>query len=202
MRFFIKNELLIPSNTVIASLPISQIETIPQPPLHPNFRFNPDLQKLLSGKQLLLEDIPLPFEEVQAHYENGYVTYRKGIEHQGKRPVCARCGNKDPQWFATYPCSRCGETCLYCRHCLMMGRISECTPLIGWNGPVPDTQLPSAIKQWQGTLSKGQQEASDHVIDAIQQNKEHLVWAVCGAGKTEQVKRPPVTLANAFVRFR
>jgi len=27
--------------------------------------------------------------------------------------------------------------------------------------------------------------ASDHVTSAIQQNQEHLVWAVCGAGKTE-----------------
>jgi competence protein ComFA len=38
---------------------------------------------------------------------------------------------------------------------------------------------------WNGTLSKGQQEASNRVVDAIQQNKELLVWAVCGAGKTE-----------------
>lgn len=67
----------------------------------------------------------------------------------------------------------------------MMGRISACTALIGWNGPVPDTPLPATINQWQGTLSKGQQEASDHVMEAILQNQEHLVWAVCGAGKTE-----------------
>jgi len=67
----------------------------------------------------------------------------------------------------------------------MMGRISACTLLIGWNGSVPDTQLPVTIKHWQGTLSKGQQVASDHVNSAIQQNQEHLVWAVCGAGKTE-----------------
>jgi competence protein ComFA len=38
---------------------------------------------------------------------------------------------------------------------------------------------------WQGTLSQGQMVASDHVVEAIQQNQEHLVWAVCGAGKTE-----------------
>ncbi|MFL6560241.1 MAG: DEAD/DEAH box helicase family protein, partial [Bacillus sp. (in: firmicutes)] len=185
MRFVIKNQTLIPGSSESESLPITHIKSIPQPPLNPNFTFNHELQQLLTGKQLLLDDIPLPFEEVQAHYENGYVTYRKGIEQQGKRPKCARCGNMDLQWFATFPCSRCGETCLYCRHCIMMGRISECTPLIGWHGPVPETHLPAKIKQWQGTLSMGQQVASDHVISAIQQNQEHLVWAVCGAGKTE-----------------
>ncbi|WML24873.1 DEAD/DEAH box helicase [Neobacillus sp. OS1-33] len=186
MRFVIKNNVLIPGNNTDGnSLPISDIPSIPQPPQNPNFPHNNDLQLLLTGKQLLLEDIPFPIEEVQAHYENGYVTYRKGIYYEGKKPVCSRCGNKDPQHFASYPCSRCGETCLYCRRCIMMGRISECTPLIGWNGPVPDTILPSKIKHWQGTLSEGQQVASDHVTEAIQQNKEHLVWAVCGAGKTE-----------------
>ncbi|MEH6957049.1 DEAD/DEAH box helicase [Neobacillus drentensis] len=186
MRFVIKNNVLIPGNTTDGnSLPISDIPSIPQPPKKPNFPYNPDLQQLLTGKQLLLEDIPFPVEEVQTHYENGYVTYRKGIYYEGKKPVCSRCGNMDPQHFASYPCSRCGETCLYCRQCIMMGRISECTPLIGWNGPVPDTILPSKIKYWQGTLSEGQQVASDHVTTAIQQNQEHLVWAVCGAGKTE-----------------
>ncbi|WP_066258889.1 DEAD/DEAH box helicase [Neobacillus drentensis] len=186
MRFVIKNNVLIPgSNTDGNSLPISDIPSIPQPPQNPNFPYNNDLQLLLTGKQLLLEDIPIAFQEVQSHYENGYITYRKGIHYEGKKPVCTRCGNKDPHHFASYPCSRCGETCLYCRRCIMMGRISECTPLIGWNGPVPDTILPSKIKQWQGTLSEGQQVASDHVTTAIQQNQEHLVWAVCGAGKTE-----------------
>ncbi|WP_144554118.1 DEAD/DEAH box helicase [Bacillus sp. X1(2014)] len=185
MRFKIKNNLLIRTTTQEDSFPISKLPSIPQPPLNPTFSYNPDLQQLLSGKQLLPDDIPIPFAEIQTHYENGYITYRKGIYYEAKKPVCARCGNKEPHWFASYPCSRCGDTCLYCRHCIMMGRISACTVLIGWNGPVPDTQLPATIKHWQGTLSKGQQVASDHVTSAIQQNQEHLVWAVCGAGKTE-----------------
>lgn len=185
MRFIIKNNLLIPAAIQEDSLPISKLSSIPQPPLHPTFSYNPDLQQLLTGKQLLPEDIPFPFEEIQSHYENGYITYRSGIYYEGKKPVCARCGNKEPHWFAAYPCSRCGETCLYCRYCIMMGRISACTALIGWSGPVPDTKLPATIKHWQGTLSKGQQVASDHVTTAILHNQEHLVWAVCGAGKTE-----------------
>lgn len=187
MRFKIKeNKLIMQKFYTEDSLRISQIPTIPQPPANPDFLYNRDLQKLLTGKQLLLDDIPFPLDEIQAHYDNGYITYRKGIEYgNGKMPVCARCGNHDPQWFAAFLCSRCGETCLYCRHCLMMGRIGECTPLIGWNGPVPDTITPANIMAWQGTLSKGQQAASDKVVEAITNQNELLVWAVCGAGKTE-----------------
>ena len=185
MRFIIKDGILIREDNEEDSLPITKIPTIPQPPINPNFAYNPDLQQLLTGKQLIIDDIPFTFNEIQTHYQNGYVTYRKGIVYKGKQPICARCGNKDPHWFAAFPCSRCGESCLYCRHCLMMGRISACTPLLGWNGPVPDTVYPTMILEWQGMLSEGQTVASDHVVEAIQQNQEHLVWAVCGAGKTE-----------------
>ena len=185
MRFIQKDNLIIPSKTKENSHPISKITTIPQPPLNPAYPYNPELQQYLTGKQLLLDDLPFPYPDIQEHYQNGYLTYRKGIENRGKQTVCVRCGNKDPQWFATFPCARCGENCLYCRSCLMMGRISECTPLIGWNGPAPEIQNPVQIMAWQGTLSDGQKVASNHVVEAIQQNQEHLIWAVCGAGKTE-----------------
>jgi competence protein ComFA len=156
-----------------------------EPQINPAYEFNPELQQLLTGKQLLLEDISLPPEEIQTHYENGYVTYRKGIESNGNLPCCVRCGNKEPQWFSQFPCSRCNQTCLYCRKCLMMGRISGCSILIGWKGPAPSSKLPESILQWQGRLSEGQQQASNKVVEAIRQNEELLVWAVCGAGKTE-----------------
>ncbi|MEH7545155.1 DEAD/DEAH box helicase [Neobacillus vireti] len=185
MRFIQKDNLIIPSKIKEDSLPISQIPAIPNPPLNPAFTYNPELQQRLTGKQLLLDDLPFPLTDIQEHYQNGYLTYRKGIEKNGKQSICARCGNKDSQWFAAYPCARCGENCLYCRSCLMMGRISDCTPLIGWNGPAPEIKNPDQIMAWQGTLSEGQKLASDHVVEAIRQNQEHLVWAVCGAGKTE-----------------
>ncbi len=186
MRFILKKQQLVPVKfSEKNSLRISEIQDIPQPPLNPDFQFNRSMQLLLTGKQLLIDDIPHTLEEIHTHYQNGFVTFRKGMEYIGKKPRCSRCGNVDPQWIASYPCSRCGETCLYCRKCIMMGRISECTALIGWAGPVPETTLPTEIMTWRGTLSAGQQGASTRVAEAIQQNQEHLVWAVCGAGKTE-----------------
>ncbi|WP_413307099.1 DEAD/DEAH box helicase [Bacillus sp. 1P10SD] len=185
MRFIVKDGQLLPDLTHTESLTISKIPMIPQPPTNPLFAYNPDLQKLLCGKQLLFEDLPVQLTEIQTHYQNGYISYRKGITKNGNKLICSRCGNKDQQKFASYPCSRCGEQCHYCRHCLMMGRISECTPLIGWCGPDPVIPLPKNIMAWNGRLSPGQMTASNHVVEAILQNQEHLIWAVCGAGKTE-----------------
>jgi competence protein ComFA len=67
----------------------------------------------------------------------------------------------------------------------MMGRVSACTPLLGWKGPAPQTTLSQQVLAWNGKLSEGQKIASEEVVEAVQQNEELLVWAVCGAGKTE-----------------
>lgn len=263
MLFSIVNQLLVPNRFLERSsvsmtppLPISLLPDLPlQPPLNSDFLFDRDLQKMTAGKQLLLDDLLFSIETIHSHYENGYIAYRKGIELVKKRqPCCVRCGNADLTWFAEFPCARCGQSCSYCRRCLLMGRVSTCTPLISWIGPSPNTResmnagssspmpsslfdrnsercsspmpsllfdsnsercsspIPSSLFDcnserssspppppisrnsstttlpllaWTGTLSDGQQHASVQVIDSIEQRKELLVWAVCGAGKTE-----------------
>lgn len=168
------------------SLPISSVDTIPEPSLNENYSYNKELQQILCGKQLLFENLPHSIEELHQHYENGYISYRKGIIKTKSKIVCARCGNKDRSLFASFPCARCGEKeCTYCRKCIMMGRVSECTPLIGWCGPDSVRDLTENPLEWAGTLSPGQLVASDQVKQAVIESKELLVWAVCGAGKTE-----------------
>lgn len=187
MKFAVIKEKLVPEQlltTSSATQTITSLVEIPQPPMNLNFTFNPELQKLLLGKQLLIDEIPTSLEEIQTHYENGYITMRKGITFNKNVPKCERCGNQDPNWFATFPCYRCRETCTYCRKCIMMGRVSSCTPLYRWND-VRDLPHAHATLDWTGTLSPGQQHASNTVMESIKANKELLVWAVCGAGKTE-----------------
>ncbi|WNS75098.1 DEAD/DEAH box helicase [Bacillus sp. DTU_2020_1000418_1_SI_GHA_SEK_038] len=164
---------------------ISSIESIPHQDLYPAYRFSQELQQQLSGMQLLLDDLNDPIQVIQEHYENGYLLYRKGILTEGRKSFCQRCGNKDKHFFSTFPCARCGEECVYCRKCIMMGRVSTCTPLISWIGPVPPLECKGPPLSWDGTLSDGQQIASKRVVEAVLSDKELLVWAVCGAGKTE-----------------
>lgn len=187
MRYALVKDVLVPEPLLSESLPtmsISHFETIPHPPQNSNQLFNQELHQLLKGKQLLLEDLPYSIQEIQQHYENGYITLRKGITWIKNKPKCERCGNVDPRLFAIFPCLRCHENCTYCRKCIMMGRISTCTVLYSW---VKEEELNfnEGRLAWTGTLSPGQQAASDRVIEAINTNDELLVWAVCGAGKTE-----------------
>ncbi|WP_018665154.1 DEAD/DEAH box helicase [Heyndrickxia acidiproducens] len=143
------------------------------------------LQYHLSGRKLLETEIPFPAEWLKTCRQNGWIHEEKGISGEYPDCTCKRCGNQNPHLFAAYPCAHCGEMSIYCRNCIMMGRVSSCLPLISWTGPEPEFTPPHAPLQWAGQLSKGQQAASDAVLDALQHKKELLLWAVCGAGKTE-----------------
>lgn len=187
MKFAIIHERLVPEPLLTQPEPtcsISAIESIPQTPINHNYSFNPNLQNLLTGKQLPLDELPFSIKEIHQHYENGYLIFRKGIIIQKGKPKCERCGNNDQNWFAAYPCSRCGTSCTYCRRCLMMGRVSACTPLCSWN-IAGGFEAANSQLVWNGTLSQGQQTASTRVCEAVANGSELLVWAVCGAGKTE-----------------
>lgn len=194
MRFAVIEAKIVPDKLLpdrAKTYPISLIESIPpQQPLNSTYPYNQQLQELLCGKQLLLDELEFSLSDIQTHYENGYLIYRKGIIFTKNKAACVRCGNNDKRFFAYFPCARCGESCLYCRKCIMMGRISACTSLISWVGPCANPKLKTSpintsLLSWGGTLSKGQKAASEQVAAAINENEEFLVWAVCGAGKTE-----------------
>ncbi|WP_334110414.1 DEAD/DEAH box helicase [Anoxybacillus sp.] len=131
----------------------------------------------MAGKQLLKSGLSFPYDEKYVQVVESIVKTKKGYR-------CVRCDNEDQQLFASFPCARCGRICTYCRKCVTMGRCSECNPLVIWTGPIPSTSFSSPLK-WSGKLSPAQQLASDEVCQAIDRNDSLLVWAVCGAGKTE-----------------
>lgn len=181
MRFALVNDELVPeplAEQQSTLRPISQIPHWNTPAYNPHFSYSPELQHILAGKQLLLEELSFSTNLLHEHYQNGCIFYRKGIENDR----CERCGNSSS--FGQFPCARCKQDCRYCRRCLMMGRVSECTPLVSWSGPIPAAQTPP-VMTWSGTLSPPQQDASQRVIESMTKREELLVWAVCGAGKTE-----------------
>ncbi|EPZ37578.1 Transcription-repair-coupling factor [Anoxybacillus ayderensis] len=142
-----------------------------------HFFFSGVIRLYMAGKQLLKSGLSFPYDEKYVQVVESIVKTKKGYR-------CVRCDNEDQQLFASFPCARCGRICTYCRKCVTMGRCSECNPLVIWTGPIPSTSFSSPLK-WSGKLSPAQQLASDEVCHAIDRNDSLLVWAVCGAGKTE-----------------
>ncbi|MBC2017583.1 DEAD/DEAH box helicase [Listeria seeligeri] len=100
---------------------------------------------------------------------------------------CFRCGNTNPVLFGEMDCAFCGqETCAYCRNCIVMGRVNSCQSLY-YRKTSTLSETKSALLNWDGTLSKGQQKASNAVVDSLEQGRNMLLWAVAGSGKTEMM---------------
>ncbi|MBY6037066.1 DEAD/DEAH box helicase [Fictibacillus nanhaiensis] len=193
MRFvslFLNNRLTVVPEILVKDgdvnpVPFSELSEIEPHPLNPSFHYDQNLQQILYGKMLLLDEIPSDLHIIQDHYENGYVRYNPGLLKKKYGWQCSRCQNEKEHLFASFSCFRCkSEKCVYCRNCIMMGRVSMCTPLLSWTGPEVRYRNKNEMA-WRGELSAGQQVASDRFAQEIGNSGELLIWAVCGAGKTE-----------------
>ncbi|KRN43151.1 DEAD/DEAH box helicase [Fructilactobacillus fructivorans] len=94
-------------------------------------------------------------------------------------------------------CNRCGFNCektkcklpneiFYCPNCIEMGRIDTSMKLV----TVPETNdfmIPSEILTWKGNLTSFQRDCASKIITSVQHQRNHLLWAVTGAGKTEML---------------
>ena len=105
--------------------------------------------------------------------------------------TCNRCGSGGP--FASTPCAHCGRrSCSLCLQCRSMGPARECVPLylvaahdrsslhLGAVAEGVDLEMPHP-------LTDAQKQAAYMLRDWYvgHSAREVLVWAVCGAGKTE-----------------
>lgn len=104
-------------------------------------------------------------------------------KHHG-RWQCLRCGNQEQRLFYRYDCENCQHTCCYCRACVSFGMMTTCTNI---KVDKQEFSLQAVEYGWQGKLSQQQQEASQAVKGWIETGITGMVYAVCGAGKTEMM---------------
>lgn len=164
---------------------ISRLDDFDNCPLDPTYAYSIRLQNFLQGKFLLISECPFSLKLLHDHYLHGYVHYHKAIVQKNRMYVCKRCGNREQRLFATFDCARCLDSCVYCRKCIRMGRVSECIVLLSWAGPVFPAKKYAQPLKWKSDLTREQEKASRAVIAAVENKRNLLIWAVCGAGKTE-----------------
>ncbi len=139
------------------------------------------VEEFLIGRIWLRNFVPFPKELVDRAIQIGAISVSLGIT---KEKQCVRCLEKSSQKIVSFFCAACQKTCFYCRHCIKMGRISSCTELITWAHP-STIPLQNHSFSWNGQLTPQQERASQQVQKSLLQKNDHLVYAVCGAGKTE-----------------
>ncbi|MFC4403524.1 DEAD/DEAH box helicase [Gracilibacillus xinjiangensis] len=149
----------------------------------------------LSGKLLLRNEINLPEYTIQQLLHSKQLTTIPAITKHLFHYQCNRCTTTKPQHFALIPCARCHTSHPYCRNCLRTGRVLFCEKLYLWAGDEPAWQEQKKPCHWEGSLTKYQLQAADAIQQAVTATgQELLIWAVCGAGKTEMLF-PGITTA-------
>lgn len=108
--------------------------------------------------------------------------------------MCNRCGNQTQSLIGKIDCKRCDRTHSYCKKCIQMGRVLECTPMYQWIGPQFTYPPQMNACNWDGTLTNAQQRAADRATQSVIEKSNLLIWGVCGAGKTEMLF-PAITKA-------
>ena len=98
--------------------------------------------------------------------------------------TCNRCLNDESLYFGSFEYQL--EVITYCRKCLDFGMVSNETKLYR---TAPTQQIPSEAgmlnKDFQ--LSFLQAQASDFSKEILNKQQVGIIWAVCGAGKTEMM---------------
>ncbi len=127
---------------------------------------------------------------------SGRVRQMPGVQRGAfGRLRCPRCGETDRA--RAWDCAVCGEErCWVCEACRSLGPVRSCTVL--YAAPVDTAAAPAvhggsaSLGEADGvvllapTLTPAQKKASDALVSFVRGSREDaLVWAVCGAGKTE-----------------
>lgn len=151
---------------------------------------------------------------LQVLYLTGSARLMPGISYTANGGlVCNRCGQDKA--IIRVGCPDCGEECYQCEECLSMGASRTCTPLWAFPGDCAQVvvgkhasaenhlELEKVTKdaseitiagpgkliraQLSFPLTQAQRAAAKQVLETVvsEQGLRVLVWAACGAGKTE-----------------
>ncbi|EHG12678.1 DEAD/DEAH box helicase [Streptococcus intermedius] len=109
------------------------------------------------------------------------------IEKKGKL-WCNRCGqvvNKEKQQLPI--------GAYYCRPCVRLGRVRSDEKLYYF----PQAEFPKTnVLKWEGRLTDYQDKVSQGLVEAVAKQKNSLVHAVTGAGKTEMIYQVVAQVIN------
>lgn len=146
-----------------------------------------DIARRYDGKLLLEEEYDLPYEIFVQLVKHKILSPVTPILKTISTVKCMRCHNEKRYLFAMIDCAQCETRHLYCRNCIHMGRVMECTLLYEWTGESVIWSKYENSCTWEGELTSAQRHAAMRMQEATIKNQIILTWAVTGSGKTEML---------------
>lgn len=162
--------------------------TLPQDSSSPSLEYQ-ELEEILRGKIYLWQELAKlwqgedPALAVQRLVLDGKCRLTAAVSQDSwGRLVCRRCGStqvEPDRW-----CCK-DTTCFQCTECEALGKATTCTPLVAMARRGQDKRRDVAVKL-AFSLTAAQSAASRKLAEFVQTGGHTcLLWAVCGAGKTE-----------------
>jgi len=139
-------------------------------------------ETIFYGRHLLRSEYTGEWDEEE---EAMRLIVTEGFNKENSQLTCNRCGTLCTM-TVSYPCV-CQNRCKYCRQCIKLGKITECSHLYSLEEPNQFPKHAYPYLKWTGTLSKQQAQASKDIRESIDHNSDRMIWAVAGAGKTEML---------------
>ena len=152
--------------------------------IYKGFLIEPAIRNFFTGRIWAVKHTPFSQAKIDAYIQRGYFEVVPAVIVKPKLS-CRRCHNEVRQKFVAFHCAKCSATCYYCRHCITMGRMCSCDELLLWKHHAQPLAQPTPQFSWSGQLTPQQAKAAQQLTESLSQNRNHLVSAVCGAGKTE-----------------
>ena len=143
-----------------------------------------DLTFLRRYNGLLLSISKLLNLKIKLHYLDNCTFVKKlySVELVDDKYHCLQCDNRDQNLFFSFENNSLKTK--YCKRCIAFGRSDDNFVKFHINIPVSKIEAP---KKPSVRLSDVQEIASERLVENTKKNLSTLVWAVCGAGKTEIV---------------
>lgn len=123
---------------------------------------------------------------LQVLYLQKKTSIQPGVEW-GRFLLFARCNRcyATSSYLCEYPCATCGERCMMCNHCYLLGRSRSCTPFFCFSENEKKVKR-SVTLDLPYSLTLGQQKVANQIQNFFgSKGQQLLLWAVTGAGKTE-----------------
>ncbi|MCK8816038.1 DEAD/DEAH box helicase [Natroniella sulfidigena] len=139
-----------------------------------------EIRQLIRGNKLVVSNLSKVLLYLKLI---GRLEIVPAIKYRASSITCQRCGSTE---VVEIECGYCEGVDYHCQDCLMMGEARLCRSLY----LIPAVKNESILKfiepELEFELTALQQDVSDQLVQFTYQDyQQALVWAVCGAGKTE-----------------
>ncbi|PRX32570.1 competence protein ComFA [Orenia metallireducens] len=140
-----------------------------------------EIRQVMRQNRLTINDLDKVLEYLRLL---GKLEVKPSLKYIDDKLICQRCGNREN--LVEIECNYCQEHDYYCQECILMGESRLCRALYLIPAVNSSQNFNIVEPSYRFNLTNLQQDVSDRLIDFLYEDYcQALVWAVCGAGKTE-----------------